>query len=73
MGKAKKRSLNRIQTASGGTIKREEIIKKIINDIKRKEISTETKSMISLFGILPEELSESGATIEELSIFNKIL
>ena len=73
MGKAKKRNFNKNSLVKGTTLKRSDIISQIILDIRNKKLTNETKSFISLFGITLEELSEAGATYEELSIINHII
>ena len=73
MGKSKKRILNKNTDVSGKTYKRNEIINKIISDIKINNLSAETKKFISLFGITIEELSEAGADFEDLSALKHLL
>lgn len=73
MGKAKKRNFNKSSSVKGTTLKRSDIISQVICDIKGKKLSDETKNLVSLFGITIEELSEAGATYEELSIINQII
>ena len=45
----------------------------ILSDIKNKNISDESKNFVTLFGITIEELSEAGATYEELSIIKHLI
>ncbi len=73
MGKSKKRILGKNNSHAKNVLKRDEIINKIISDIKQGSISDETKNLISLFGIKSEEFSEAGATIEDLAIIEKII
>ena len=73
MGKAKKRNFNKNSLSKGTTLKRSDIISQILVDIKNKKLSDETKSFITLFGITIEELSEAGATYEELSVINHMI
>ena len=73
MGKAKKRNFNKNSYEKGTTLKRSDIISQIIFDIKNKKLSDETKNFIGLFGITIEELSEAGATYEELSIIKHLI
>lgn len=69
MGKAKKRNFYNC-TKSGGILppafSREDAIKKVIENIKANNLSEDTKDIITLFGITPEELSEAGAAYEDL-------
>ena len=73
MGKSKKRILNKKTENSSVILKRNEIIRKIIEDMRTKKINEETANYISLFGIKAEELSEAGATYEELSSVKNLL
>ncbi len=73
MGKSKKRIFNKNNVMKGTTLKRSEIIAQILFDVKNNVLSEETKKMISLFGITPEELTEAGAEIEDLSIVKSVL
>lgn len=73
MGKSKKRILNKYSNTICTTLKRKDIIKTVISDIKANSLKEETKNLISLFGISSEELAEAGATLEELSIYNSFL
>ncbi len=73
MGKAKKRNFNKNSLSKGTTLKREDIVVQILSDIKSKNISDESKNFVTLFGITTEELSEAGATYEELSIIKHLI
>ena len=73
MGKSKNRILNRGQNKQNNVIKRAEIIKQIITAIRKKSVDDNIKNLISLFGISIEELSESGATIEEISAIKQYI
>ena len=73
MGKAKKRNFNKNTAAIGSIIKREDVVSNILSAIKNKNITDEIKNNISLFGILPEELTEIGATLEEIKVFKKFI
>ncbi len=68
MGKSKKRIFNKNVSTKGMVLKRDEVVLKILSDIKNNNLTSETKKYISLFGITMEELSEAGAEFEELSI-----
>lgn len=73
MGKAKKRNFNKNSFAKGTTLKRNDIVSQILSNIKNKNITDETKNFITLFGITIEELSEAGATYEELSFVKHLI
>ena len=73
MGKSKKRILNKNTAKTGLTFKRNDIINKIISDIKNNKLSDETKNLISLFGITLEEISEAGVEFEDLSALKHLL
>lgn len=70
MGKSKKRIFNKYSGNNGYTLKREDAVLTIISDIKNQNITEKTKNIISLFGIIPEELSEAGVSFEDLSAVN---
>ena len=73
MGKCKKRILNKSNDDFGSILKRDEVIENIISDIKINKLSDRTQKLISLFGITAEELSEAGASIEELSFVKHLI
>ncbi len=67
MGKSKSRILNKRQNKDNNVIKRTEIVQKILVALKKNSVNDEIKNLISLFGISTEELSEAGASLEQLS------
>ena len=69
MGKCKRRTLTKPVLTSN--LKREDAIKQIVEKIRLNKLDTETKKLLSLFGITPEELTEAGATYEEAIILKK--
>lgn len=73
MGKSKKRIFNRNSENKGIIIKRQNIISQVLSDVRNNKLDDKSKNFISLFGISMEELAESGATIEELSIIKSIV
>lgn len=73
MGKAKKRSFERCKNLYNMCLKREDAIKKILYDLNSNYMTKETKDMISLFGINQEELSENGASWEELKLADRFI
>lgn len=72
MGKAKKRNFQNSKCGKLGksplppSLSRTAAIKETIERIKGNDFSEETKDIIGLFGISAEELSEAGATYEEI-------
>ena len=72
MGKSKKRIFNRNINSNGFTIKRHDIVYKIISDIRNNSQKEENNNLVSLFGISIEEFAEAGASLEELSIIKKV-
>ena len=73
MGKCKKRDFNKNTEEIGSILKRNDVIIDIITDIKSNKLSDRTQKLISLFGITAEELSEAGASIEELSFVKHLI
>ncbi len=66
MGKAKARSFHKCKKYSSMIMTREDTVKKIVRHFGSNNFDRDVKNMISLFGITAEELSEAGATYEEL-------
>lgn len=73
MGKSKKRIFNKNNELKGSTLKRSNAISSIIADIKSNKLSEETQKLITLFGITGEELSEAGASFEEISCVKHLI
>ena len=73
MGKSKKRIFNKLNNVMPNVLKRNEIIDKIISDVKTLSIKEDTTKYVSLFGIKAEELLEAGLSLEELSALNKYI
>ena len=73
MGKCKKRSFNKNTEDLGSILKRDDVVIDIITDIKSNKLSERTQKLISLFGITAEELSEAGASLEELSFIKHLI
>ena len=73
MGKCKKRGFNKNTEEIGSILKRNDVIIDIITDINSNKLSDRTQKLISLFGITAEELSEAGASIEELSFVKHLI
>ncbi len=73
MGKSKKRIFNKNKTNTGSIMKRSDIIEQVISSLRNNNLTTETKKLISLFGISAEELSEAGANFEEISAIEEII
>lgn len=73
MGKSKKRIFNKNTDLKGSTLKRSNVITSVISDIKNNKLSEESQKLITLFGITGEELSEAGASLEEISIVKHLI
>ena len=75
MGKAKKRNFHTCIKGKKDlpVFTREEAVSEIIKKIKTKKLNTETKDLISLFGITAEELTEAGAVYEDLKALGVVL
>lgn len=71
MGKCKKRTF--AKSVLNTNLKREEVIKQIIYEIRKKKFDNETKKILSLFGITAEELTEAGITYEEILLLKEHL
>ena len=66
MGKAQQRCFRKCKPYSSMIMTREDTVKKIVRHFGSNDFDRDVKNMISLFGITAEELSEAGATYEEL-------
>jgi hypothetical protein len=73
MGKSKKRIFNKNTDSKGSILKRDSIINQILSDIRCNNLTEQTKSFITLFGITMEELAEAGAQYEELSAVKHLM
>lgn len=69
MGKCKKRTLNK--PILEGSLSRKDAIDLIIHKIQSDILDKETKDVLTLFGITPEELTEAGATYEEVLVLKR--
>lgn len=78
MGKAKKRNFQNCINSSDTlsvlpqNCRREEAINYIMQKIEEHDFGAQTKDMIGLFGITEEELSEAGATFEDLKALKSV-
>lgn len=71
MGKCKKRILNKpVLTTS---MSRHDAIEIIIERIHANHLDNETKNLLTLFGITPEELTEAGASYEEVLVLKRFM
>lgn len=59
-------------SASSPRVSRADAILEVLKRIKDNDLSPETKDLIGLFGMSAEELSEAGATYEELKALGAI-
>ena len=73
MGKSKKRSFNKAREKDITSVKRADAVTDIINSIRNNSLDSDIKNLISLFGITSEELTEAGATYEELSAVKHLI
>ncbi|MBE7704184.1 MAG: hypothetical protein E7Z90_00055 [Cyanobacteria bacterium SIG29] len=73
MGKSKKRNFHKSTDELGSILKRDDVIFDIISDIKSNKLSDKTQKLINLFGITAEELSEAGASFEEISSIKQFI
>ena len=73
MGKSKKRNFNKNTDMLGSVIKRADVINTVLLAIKTNNITDDIKNHISLFGLTPEELTEAGASLEEIKVFKKFV
>lgn len=71
MGKCKKRTLNKPILQS--SLSRKDAINNIISKIQSNMLDEEAKNTLTLFGITPEELTEAGATYEEVLILRRYM
>lgn len=66
MGKSKKRIFNRCKYMSNPSYKRKDVVFDVVRSLKQNDFGEKPRNMISMFGLEPEELSEAGASYEEL-------
>ncbi len=72
MGKSKKRNFNKNTENKGAVYKRSEAVLSVVSDIRNNAITGNTRLQINLFGITEEELTEAGATLEEVSLVRNL-
>lgn len=70
MGKCKRRNGNK--PVLDHTLTRENVIADVVHRLKHADIDDEIRKMLLLFGISKEELTEAGATYEEVISLKKI-
>lgn len=68
MGKAKTRSFNKNRQKNEIFMTREVAVSKVVSEFKKNNFGSDVRNIISLFGLSAEELSEAGATYEDLKI-----
>ena len=73
MGKSKKRNFNKNTDALGSVIKRSDVVSSVLMAVRNNTVSIDIKNSVTLFGITIEELTEAGATLEEVKVFKKIM
>lgn len=55
------------------SLRREDAIFGVVRNLKYNKFNTETKDMITMFGLSAEELSEAGASYEELKALRGVI
>ncbi len=70
MGKCKRR--NGSKPVLDHTLTREKVIAEVVYRLKHSSVDDEVRKMLLLFGISKEELTEAGATYEEVISLKKI-
>lgn len=70
MGKCKRRNGNK--TVLEHTLTRENVISEVVYRLKNNTVDDEVRRMLLLFGISGDELTEAGATYEEVVCLNKL-
>lgn len=70
MGKCKRRNGNK--PVLEHTLTRESVISEVVYRLKNNSVDGEIKKMLLLFGISEDELTEAGATYEEVVGLKKV-
>lgn len=70
MGKCKRRNGNK--PVLEHTLTRESVISEVVYRLKNNSVDDEIKKMLLLFGISEDELTEAGATYEEVVGLKKV-
>lgn len=73
MGKSKKRNFNKNTDALGSVIKRSDVVSSVLMAVRNNTVSIDIKNSVTLFGITIEELTEAGASLEEVKVFKKFM
>ena len=73
MGKAKKRNFEKCRHLYTLSLNRKEAIDRVLGRFRCNVFDSESKSLISLFGLSQEELSESGASWEAIEKVDKFI
>ena len=55
------------------SLRREDAIFGVVRNLKYNKFDTQTRDLITMFGLSAEELSEAGASYEELKILRGVL
>lgn len=71
MGKCKRRTLNKSMLEAPLT--REAAVQYIVRQVKLNDFDEKAKNLLTLFGITPEELTESGISYEEILILKRFM
>ncbi len=70
MGKCKRRNGNK--PVLDHILTRENVVAEVVSNLKNNSINDEIKKLILLFGIAEDELTEAGATFEEVLKLKKM-
>ena len=73
MGKSKRRIFNKCKYLYQLSLRREDAIFGVVKNLKYNKFDIQTRNMITMFGLSAEELSEAGASYEELRVLRGVL
>jgi len=73
MGKSKRRIFNKCKYLYQMSMRREDAIFGVVRNLKYNKFDPKTRDMITMFGLSAEELSEAGASYEELRALRGVL
>lgn len=73
MGKAKKRVFNKCKYLYHMSLRREDAIFNVVKNLKYNKFDAKTRDVITMFGLSAEELSEAGASYEEIKVLRSVL
>lgn len=73
MGKSKRRIFNKCKYLYHMSMRREDAIFGVVRNLKYNKFDPKTRDIITMFGLSAEELSEAGASYEELRVLRGVL